>query len=418
MRPFDELGQEIERAWVAVDLDERALPAIAAGALARARLHERITGADVLEHVIRSLSLPPQRDPEASFGEPPVTVFQGRRFYIDVLFWQDGTTTIHRHGFQGAAQVLQGGSLHTRWRFHPEQRVSSAMLLGRAELLGSERLRPGDIFEITPELTHGLMHLERPSATVVVRTVLETDLGSQYDLRPPGVAIDPFYDDPTLKRRVQVLRLLADTDRARYRAMALHLAANADLHTVWELLLVSQHPTDDPDWLATLLEAARPRHGDRLDRLVPAVREHLRRHDITRLRKEVHEPELRTFLALLQNLPDRASILAMIAAEWPGEDPLERAWSLLLRLSGTERLGVDLSGALERTLTRAMLEGGGPERWRAELHAQFDVESVDAQWDEVLAHAEAIRGTLLAPLLEPAGGVQDPPPAPGAIMAS
>lgn len=400
MRVFEELGQDIERDWLDADLDERALPRIAASALARARIHERIGGADVLEHVIRAERLPAQRDPDASFGEPPITVFQGRRFYIDVLFWQDGTTSIHRHGFQGAASVLQGGSLHTRWRFHPEQRVNSAMLLGRAELLGSERLRVGDLFEITPELTHSLFHLERPSATIVVRTVLETDVGSQYDLRPPGVAIDPFYTDTALKRRTQVLRLLADTDRERYRALALHLAATADLQTIWSLLVESQRPDEDRDWLAALVEAARPRHGARLEPVVAAVREDLRRRDITRLRKEVHEPDLRTFLALLQNLPDRASILGLIAAEWPGADPVETAWGFLERLSGAERLGVDLSGALERTLVRGLLDGAPPERWREALHAQFDPETVDAQWDDVLAHAAAMRQTLLAPLLE------------------
>ncbi len=398
MRPFDELGLRIEDALALRDFDEGALPEIATRALIEARLHETVRGDDVLRHVLRARHLPPQRDLSGVFGEPPVTVFVGRRFYIDVLFWRDGSTSIHRHGFQGAAMVLEGGSLHARWRFHPEDRVNSALLLGRCELLGCELLRRGDVFAITPELTHGLFHLERPSATVVVRTVSEQDVGPQYDLHPPGLALDPFFTDALQERRGQVLRLLRETAPERFREEALELAAASDLMSLHQLMTVSQLSEEDPALLEALAQAARPRHGARVDRLLPAVRERTRRSAILGLRAKVQDPGQRFFLALLLNLPDRASILGMVARWAPEADPLERVWGWLLALSGTELLGVDLSGPLEQILARQMLQGAPPERWREALLAAFDPETVHSQWEDVLDHADRMRSTLLGPL--------------------
>ena len=49
----------------------------------------------------RAQALPEQMDVEAAFGNPPVTLFAGLRFHIDVYFWLDGTTEIHQHAFAG-----------------------------------------------------------------------------------------------------------------------------------------------------------------------------------------------------------------------------------------------------------------------------------------------------------------------------
>ncbi|MFN2514442.1 MAG: hypothetical protein ABR568_23900, partial [Pyrinomonadaceae bacterium] len=55
-------------------------------------------------------SLPHQYDVEGRFGNPPITLFAGPRFHIDVYYWLDGTTSIHQHSFTGAFQVLLGSS--------------------------------------------------------------------------------------------------------------------------------------------------------------------------------------------------------------------------------------------------------------------------------------------------------------------
>ena len=107
---IDELGVELEREWAVVDYELAAFPEICASRLQGARLPARIDADDVVRAVFAG-GLPQQVDPDARFGQPPVTLYRAPRFYIDALFWVDGTTTIHDHAFSGAFQVLAGQSI-------------------------------------------------------------------------------------------------------------------------------------------------------------------------------------------------------------------------------------------------------------------------------------------------------------------
>jgi len=74
--------------------------------------------------VHNSVSLPEQQDIEGRFGNPPITMFSGARFYIDVYYWLDGTTAIHQHSFTGAFQVLLGSSIHSRYSFREDKIIN------------------------------------------------------------------------------------------------------------------------------------------------------------------------------------------------------------------------------------------------------------------------------------------------------
>jgi hypothetical protein len=398
MQPFSDLGARVEDAWAASDFDELALPLIAASALSAARIPEQVSGDDVLRWLLGASSLPSQADLAASFGQPPVTVYRGRRFHVQVLYWLHGSTTVHRHGFSGAFQVLEGGSLHSRWSFSPERRVSSRMIIGRTRLLGCELLRRGDVVPITPDLTHGLFHLEAPSATIVVRSDGETEPGPQYEYHPPAVGVDPFHVDPLVERWLQALRLLRASGHAEHDALAEGLVARADLHTVFRVLDQTQREGADFELLDALVEAARRRHGAVVDELARAVREGVRRRAIHRLRREVKDPDLRFFLALLQNLPDRDAIYRLVAERLGGADPRAAVLRWIGELSGTARIGVDTSGHLERVVVESLLDGGGEEALFARLAEVFDAGSIAAEREAVLEHTARIGRTLLAPL--------------------
>ena len=93
------------------------LPAIAADALRRADLPSKLTAWDVVEWALKQEELPPQRDLHGNFADPPITIYSGPRFHIDVYFWFEGTTAIHQHAFCGAFQVLLGSSIHSWYEF-------------------------------------------------------------------------------------------------------------------------------------------------------------------------------------------------------------------------------------------------------------------------------------------------------------
>src|SRR5687768_888429 len=121
MELIEQLGREVEAAWRKQNFNEDQLPAIAGEALRKADITSRLSAWDVIEWAFGEAELPPQRDPHASFGDPPITVFVGPRFYIDVYFWLEGTTAVHQHTFCGAFQVLMGSSIHSWYEFEPRE---------------------------------------------------------------------------------------------------------------------------------------------------------------------------------------------------------------------------------------------------------------------------------------------------------
>jgi len=396
MQPFHDLGTRIHRAWESEHFSEQIFPQIAADALAAERITERLSGDDVLQWVLAASNLPAQEDLRASFGQPPITVYRGRRFHIQVLYWLDGSTTIHRHGFCGAFQVLEGGSLHSRWRFSTRCRVSSRMLFGHSELLGAEFLHRGQIVPITPDLTHGLFHLDAPSVTIVVRTDGETADGPQYEYHPPTIAVDPFFVDPLAERQLQVLHLLRASGHPESELRAADLVGRADLHTVFRILHQSMRNGSTLAQLEALANAARVRHGEFVDEIMLSIREGLRRRAIHGLRRHIREAEGRFFLALLQNLPDRASILRVLREERPGQDPHAVVKKLIAEYA--HRVGVDISDDLERILVDALLDDATDAAIFDKLLAVFDADSIAAQRADVLLQAQRIRESLLAPL--------------------
>lgn len=396
MPPFQDLGRRVDRAWEAADFNEQAFPLLVAEALAVERLPERLTGDAVLQWVLDSPVLPVQEDLRASFGQPPITVYRGRRFHIQVLYWLDGSTTIHRHGFCGAFQVLDGGSLHTRWRFEAKRRVNSHMLLGQTVLLGSEILRRGDIVSITPDLTHGLFHLDAPSVTIVVRTDGEAADGPQYEYHPPTIALDPFFVDPLVERQLQVCHLLRASGHEKYDERMTQLVTRLDLHTIFRLLHHAMREGASREQLDKWAENARPRHGDAIDEIRAALSEGMRRRALHGLRRQIRESEGRFFLALLQNLPDREAILGIIRAEFPDKDPLVILRNLVH--AHASRLGVDTSEDLERILVNSLLEDADEGEIFRRLGEIFDTESLANQHEAVLAQTQRMRQSLLAPL--------------------
>jgi len=397
LRAVGELGARLEEAWRRVDFDERPFPALAAAALREARLERALSGLDVARWVLEAPGIPQQADLAARFGDPPITVFQGRRFYIQVLFWQEGRTAIHRHGFSGAFLVLDGCSLQVRYAFDERRRVSSRLLLGDLRPTSVELLARGDVVEIEGHLVHTVFHLEAPAATVVIRTFGE-DLGQpQYSYQSPSLAHDPFHSEPQATRQLQVLRLLWETRPADGLELAAQLLARSDLHIAWLVLEAAQRALG-ADARAPLMDAARRRHGATIDELAAVLEEGGRRDDLGRLRRRTKDPGQRFFLALLQNVPHREGIEAMIGARYPDVEPRAQILAWLAALSGVDAIGVDLTDELNRRIVGALLDGRTPAGVLEALAEVFDPAQLEAQRDDLALHCDRIRATPLAPL--------------------
>jgi len=344
---FSQLGARVSEAWRARRRDERAFPEIARTALEWAAL-DRTYDFDALAQALAVADpLPRQNVADESFGQPPVTVFQGDGFFIEVLFWTDGAVAIHQHGFSGAFSVFEGSSVHTRHRFTETKRINSAVLLGELSFVDAELLVRGDVREIPagPELIHTTFHLDRPTVSIVVRTHSEHLGQPQYSYLPPGLAFDPFPARPTMQKRLQILRGLHRTRRETYWRTTESLLAVADWHMTYLVLDQVYMLCESAEDRARVCGMARAAHGDEIDVLVPVLEATAAQRFLTGRRDSETDEELRFVLGVVLAVPSRPKILELVARRFPGEEAPAVALRCLKKL-GFDDDALVLGGAI------------------------------------------------------------------------
>ncbi len=339
------LADRVQKAWNAVNRDEKAFPDIAFDALGR--LDPPAFRLDDVSRFLLTTHTPQPAAPRV-FSDMPVNVHRGDGFYVELLIWVDGTTAIHQHSFSGAFRVVHGSSLHSVYRFEEARRINSRTRMGRVACAGMQYLRKGDRRRITSGpggLAHALFHLERPSATLVIRTDNDPDAGPQFSLHPPGLAVDPRtpdrLDEP-LKRWVRVLETLGDPvemddplvdrlfslDYGRFARFALtypDFAARLDARTPWERALGA--PGAGARRLAERFGAVPA------DALVRAIIEEQRCEWLRRTRAGIADPGLRFFLALLLNGRSRGQVFTALRDRDASVDPATECRDALVALA-------------------------------------------------------------------------------------
>lgn len=353
MKIIDELGALVQNAWLKTNYSEDAFPEVAAQALAEINLPAKMTSWDTIHWLAAENQLPAQQDLDASFGNPPITLYTGHRFFIDIYFWVDGTTEIHQHGFAGAFQVLAGSSIHSRYSFKEEQAISQRFRLGQINFEAVELLQQGDIRRISPggDHIHALFHLDRPSTTITVRTFGLPSHQPQYSYRKPNLAIDPFFKEPALTRKLQTAAMLIQLQDPAHDDLICELIASSDLHGSFLLLTVVYgllhgnrmekvfEVSTGSERFEKFLGAARKRHGGLTEFLKPVLEEADRVDDIVRRRQFITSPEHRFFLALILNVPTRVKVLELVAQRFPNQDPIDTVLDWVMELAATKVWG-------------------------------------------------------------------------------
>lgn len=357
---FQQLGRQIEKKWRGVDYDEAQLPSLAAEALKQADIPSKTNVWDIVEWALGEDELPRQRDVGGKFGDPPLTVYSGPRFHIDVYFWFEGTTSIHQHAFCGAFQVMQGSSIHSWYGFDCEERINSFTEVGSMTLRKCELLSIGDVQEILPgrAYIHSLFHLDHPSVTIVVRTDRSPLELPQYNYYKPSLAVDPYFEQETVTKKTQLAAALIRARHPEADRIIGEWLAECDLQTAFGLLSNLRHVLRGSgiDQLFKLDGSA-----DRFQMFLNMTEEHqgiktevLRavfdRQDtidvIVERRGLVNDPELRFFLALLLNVEGREAIFSLIRQRCPDAEPLEKVLDWVQDLANTRIVGYENANAL------------------------------------------------------------------------
>ena len=407
------LGHEIEEVWRNENYNEEIFPAIAADALRRAELPTKLTAWEVIEWALAQNELPPQKDPNANFGDPPITLFVSPRFYIDVYFWLEGTTAIHQHGFCGAFQVLHGSSIHSWYEFEPREKINSLAEIGTMTLKVCELFKVGDVQEIRAgrQYIHSLFHLDQPSATIVIRTEKSPMHLPQFNYEKPSLAVDPFFEHQTTTKKLQSLAALYKTSHPDADAQTAKVLADSDFHTAFIILSSVRHyftanPMDAMFKLAdkskerfnALLDVVRARHGARTETLTAVFAHRDMSDEIIRLRHFVTNAEHRFFLALLLNLEGKGPIFSVIKQRYPDDKPLDKTLDWTLELAQTRVVGSNLPNALgiesfddiDLLVLENLINGKTADEIRAELGS-----TGNERFNDLDARIERVRNAVI-----------------------
>lgn len=318
-RFFAELGKSVYSRWKETNFSLPAFPEIATRAL-----EEKPPASNVkLSKLVSDFLLNDEQPHQSSsgFGQPELIVYDNPRFYIQLLYWLEGTTQIHQHEFSGAFHVMLGSSIQTQFAFDNPKPVSAHFRVGDLRIKETRLLETGSTVPIISGggCIHSLFHLDTPSLTVVVRTHSDPGTGPQFTYLPPHLAVDPFFTDALTSRRTQLLDVLERTDDPAYTSLVQEMVADLDFERSFFILQNGiAHLRNLGAW-DEVWSVFQRKHGPLARYVLPTLEEILWRDTLIGLRSTVTEVEHRFFLALLLNLPHRADILKVVAQRFHGD---------------------------------------------------------------------------------------------------
>ena len=312
---FSELGRTVYDKWKAKDFSLTEFPMIARMALEKKPPARHVD----LDQLLRDFLLDDNQPFQTSsgFGQPELIVYDCPKFYIQILFWLDGTTDIHQHSFSGAFHVLAGSSIHSRFDFTDVSPITPHFQLGDLKLRDTHLLEKGCTVPIHSGhgFIHSLFHLETPSVTVVIRTHSDPGTDPQFTYLPPHVALDPLKQDALTTRRKQLLDVLEQTEDENYAPLIIKMLNGLDFERGFFILQNCVATLRHLGFWEKALETFARKHGQLALLIAPTLDEIIRRDGITALRASFEDVEHRFFLALLLNVGSRTEILRMISAK-------------------------------------------------------------------------------------------------------
>jgi len=327
MEPFfTELGRTVLDRWKQENFSLAKFPGIAQSALEEQPPAQHVDTAELIRHFLLDDEQPFQS--QSGFGQPELIVYDNPRFYIQILFWLEGTTDIHQHKFSGAFHVLEGSSIHSHFEFAEPLAISAHLRVGQLRIKDTQLLETGVTVPIVSGAgcIHALFHLDTPSLTVVIRTHTDPGTGPQFTYLPPHLAVDPFYSDALTTRRKQLLDVLEKTESPEYAELIGKMVADLDFERGFFILQnCMTHLVNIGEW-EEVWDVFAAKHGSLADYVEPTLEGIVRRDAIVALRGSVGDAEHRFFLALLLNVPGRAEILRLVGQRFDGspEDTVMR----------------------------------------------------------------------------------------------
>jgi len=298
-----------------------------------------------------------------------------------MLIWDLASTIIHSHSFSGAFRVFSGSSLHSTYTFNAHQQIHERMYEGEIIHQHSEYLQQGDIRKIVPAtFNHALFHLDAPSVTILARTHGEVHYGYQWRFDRPCIKIDTNIDNsPSLNLAKRALDVLAQSDAKATIAMLSDNLSKLHVLHAYELFRYSRVVHDiwqDPEDYERVLQALQKRCGDLANKMADA---HLIKYDqeiLLQVRAQIKDPDMRFFLALVANVPERDVVFRLLRERLPQEDHEEKVVEWFSELFKNEIFEYNVQGESAQIVLRAILRGLTFDEIIEEFEKTFDADDV------------------------------------------
>jgi hypothetical protein len=285
-----------------------------------------------------------------------------------------------------------------------------------------ELLKVGDVRQIRAgrEFIHALFHLDQPSATVVIRTTRSPLHQPQFDYQKPFLAIDPFFEDPTMTKKLQSISMLLRAKHPNADQIIADLLETADFHSSFTVLSGIKHLlqsnsinqlfeiSQTENRYEKLFEIVRKRHGALAETLPKLFAEREKTDEIIRRRSYITDPEQRFFLALLLNVEGKQRIKSLVKARLPEADPIEKILDWVSELSkikffghqSSNALGIEGFNDLDSFVLEDLLKNLSIEEMQKDLQAGDGTQNVEESLKDLENRIKRIRQSIiLQPLL-------------------
>jgi hypothetical protein len=343
---FEQLGRAVLERWKRENFSLEKFPGIARDALEKRPPSKHVDLAKLMREFLLNDIQPAQS--HSGFGQPEIIAFDHPKFYIQLLFWMDGTTDIHQHEFSGAFHVMHGSSIHAHYEFENAQSITPHLRVGDVRMKQIELLETGRTVPIISgrSCIHSLFHLDTPSVTVVVRTQNDPGTGPQFNYLPPHVALDPEFSDTLTMRRKQLLAVLEESGDPGYAKLVREMIAELDFERGFYILQSCMgHLQGLGEW-DVMLRVFQKKHKTLAAGIAVTLDEAVRRDTIKGLRSTITDPEHRFFLALLMNVTSRADILALVKQRFSKAKPADTILRWAMELADATEQGIVILDAI------------------------------------------------------------------------
>lgn len=322
---FKTTGEELARRWdEGGGADE--FPEIATQVLREIEPPTDFSFIAATEWALDCSELPNQVNFHSGFGSPPIVVFadEEKRFYIELLVWFPSRTAIHGHGFSGAFRVMGGYSVQCRYEYEGET-ICEGLRQGKLTPVGLDFLSPGKINPIKKDegFIHTVIHMGKPSLTLVVRTPSDPSTKFQYEYYRSGLAMASFLNAESLSRQVAMLRSLRHVDEKAFELALPGFIEKGGLYRFAQCLLDKMAPEfkSEPDLFEKTRDLASAKFGKKAEPVLSAFEEANRTDVFWALINERDRPDLEFLTSLRELIPQESVLHDLIRKGHSGDEP-------------------------------------------------------------------------------------------------